>query len=241
MMNSTYLGISAQLTLQRRLDTIANNVANSSSTGFRAEQVRFTVAPSSATAPGALYSATGETYLSRASGEVVRTDNPLDLAIAGDAWLAISTPDGIAYTRDGRLQITPAGELRTLTGHELLDAGGSAILLDPTAGPPEIASDGTITQAGRRVATIGLYAIDAGARLSRGPESSVRPDREAQPLVDTAISGLRQGFVERSNVNPLTEMSRLIMDQRMFEAVTNALGETERTMNDAIRNLGATT
>src|SRR5581483_1973825 len=75
-----------------------------------------------------------------------QTDNPLDVAVQGDAWLGIQTPGGTAYTRDGRLRMTPTGELQTLTGHAVLDTGGAPILLDPTGGPPRIGRDGTITQ-----------------------------------------------------------------------------------------------
>ena len=102
----------------------------------------------------------------------------------------------------------------------MLDVGGSPIRLDPAAGPPVIGSDGTIAQGALRVATIGLFAIDPAARLDRGVDATVIPNVPAQPAVDQPMIGVRQGFVERSNVNPVTEMSRLILDQRMFEAVT---------------------
>jgi len=239
MINSTYLAISAQLALQQRLDTIANNVANVSTAGFRAEQIRFASKPSVHALPLSSFAAVGETYLARGAGEVVRSDNPLDVAVDGDAWLAVATPQGTGYSRDGRMQITPSGELVTLTGHPVLDLGGSTIRLDPAAGPPSIARDGAITQANRRVGQIGLFAIDPAARLSRGVDATVTSTVPPQPAVDQPFVGLRQGFVERSNVNPVTEMSRLILDQRMFEAVTGVLSETEQTKQDAIRTLGA--
>ena len=241
MINRTYVGISGQLALQRRLDTIANNVANTSTAGFRAEQVRFGTNVSRESSPTTAFATTGETYLSRSTGEVVRTDGALDVAIEGDVWLGVQTAQGISYSRDGRMQITPGGELRTLTGHQILDAGGSPILLDPTAGPPSIARDGAISQSGRAIGVIGLFTIDAAAKLARGADATVIPSIPPQPAVDSAAVGLKQGFVERSNVNPVTEMTRLILDQRMFEAVTNAIAETEQTMQGAIRTLGAST
>src|SRR5262249_40079306 len=156
------------LALQRRLETIANNVANASTVGFRAEQVRFSTSQSGSAVPQSAFSEIGQTYLSRAVGEIVRTDGPLDVAIDGDGWLAVQTAQGTAYSRDGRLQISATGELMTLTGHAVLDAGGSPILLDPAAGSPSIASDGTVTQSSRRVGVIGLFAIDPASRLVRG-------------------------------------------------------------------------
>lgn len=239
MTNGTYLGLSAQLALQRRLDTIANNVANAGTAGFRAEQVRFTVQESPASVPASDFAAAGETYLDRRTGEFVSTGNALDIAVEGGAWLAISTPQGIAYSRDGRLKTGPTGELMTLTGHSILDSGGTAIRLDPAGGPPNIARDGTITQRGRTAGTIGLYTIDPLAKLDRGPDASVFSSLPAQPVADNPLAGVKQGYMERSNVNPVLEMSRLILDQRMFEAVSSVLGETEQLKSDAIRSLGA--
>lgn len=238
-MNTTYLGLSAQLTLQRRLDSIAANVANAGTVGFRAEQIRYTTAHSREAAPAIGFASIGETYLVRKAGEFAKTNNPLDVAIDGDAWLAITTPQGIAYTRDGRMQIGPTGELLTQTGHPVLDGGGAGIRLDPAAGPPSIASDGMITQDGKTVGAIGLFTIDPSARLERAADTSVIPSIPAQPSVDQPAIGVRQGFVERSNVNPVVEMTRLIFDQRMFEAVSAALSENEQLRSDSIRALGA--
>lgn len=241
MINAGYAALSAQIALQKRLDTIANNVANASTVGFRAEQIRFTTVGSSEALPHTAFAGTGETYLTTTSGEIVRTDNPLDVAVEGEAWISVRTQAGPAFTRDGRLQMSATGELRTLTGHSVLDAGGSPILLAPADAPPVIGHDGSITQAGRLVGTIGLFSLDRGSRLERGPDVTVTTNGAAQPLVDNAAAGLRQGFIERSNVKPITEMSKLIFDQRLFEAVTTAIGDVEQTRQSAMRILGGST
>jgi flagellar basal-body rod protein FlgF len=238
MINAGYAALSAQITFQKRLDTIANNVANSSTVGFRAEQVRFTTVNSSEAQPQTSFAATGETYLTTTSGDIVRTDNPLDVAVDGEAWIAVQTSAGRAFTKDGRLQITATGELRTITGHSVLDPGGSPLLLVPADGPPVIGHDGSITQAGRAVGAIGLFAIERGARLERGPDVTITTTGEATPLVDNPAAGLRQGYIERSNVKPVMEMSKLIFDQRMFEAVTSAIGDVEQARQSAMRILG---
>jgi flagellar basal-body rod protein FlgF len=238
MINGNYTAVSAQLALQRRLDTIANNVANASTTGFRAEQVRFTSVQSPEAQPATTFASAGDTYLSTSPGEIIRTDNPFDVAVEGDAWIAVETASGRAYTRDGRLKLMPTGELRTLTGHSVLDAGGSPLLLSPTAGPPAIGRDGSIIQSNRQVGAIGLFAFNASARFTRSQDVTVVTNTQPSPLIDTAAAGLKQGFQERSNVNPITEMSKLILDQRMFEAVTTAIGDIEQTRLTALRTLG---
>ena len=85
MQTNLYVGVSAQLTLHRRLDTIAHNVANASTPGFRAEEVRFETLLSQAGADPVAFATAGPTYLSRRSGELLRTENLLDVAVEGDA------------------------------------------------------------------------------------------------------------------------------------------------------------
>jgi flagellar basal-body rod protein FlgF len=99
MSSNVYVGLSAQISLQRRLETIANNVANASTAGFRAEEVKFESVLSRVNPDPVSYASAGKPYLSRKSGEIVRTDNLFDVAVQGDAWLAIQTPGGTVYTR----------------------------------------------------------------------------------------------------------------------------------------------
>src|SRR5919201_1959887 len=103
MQTSLYVALSAQLTLQKRLDAIANNVANINTAGFKAEEVRFETLLSQAPLEPVSFVSSGDTYLSRRVGEIVKTDNALDVAVEGEAGLAIQTPAGTVYTRDGRL------------------------------------------------------------------------------------------------------------------------------------------
>jgi flagellar basal-body rod protein FlgF len=240
MQSNLYVALSAQLSLQRRLDTIANNVANSSTAGFRAEEVKFETLLSDTPADPVAYSSTGTSYLSRRAGEMVRTDNLFDVAIEGDAWLAIQTPSGQVYTRDGRMRMAATGELQTLNGHSVLDIGGAPILLDPNAGPPRIARDGMITQNNNQVGALGLFSIDENATLTRFENSGVIPDRPVTPALDFTRSGVAQGYIERANVNPVMEISRLIAVSRAFEAVTAAINDSESTLQEAITTLGST-
>ncbi|MCL4766657.1 MAG: flagellar basal-body rod protein FlgF [Hyphomicrobiaceae bacterium] len=240
MQAGIYVGLSGQIALQRRLETIADNVANASTPGFRAEQVRFETVLSQVPPDPAAFAATGAAYLSRRPGELIRTDNPLDVAVEGDAWLAIETPAGQVYTRDGRMRLTEAGELQTLTGHPLLDVGGAPIMLDPAAGPPDIARDGTITQRGQQIGALGLFHIDDRAALNRFESSGIIPDRPPEPILDFVRAGVSQGYIERANVNPVLEMTRLIMVSRAFDSVTNAINDADSSLQEAVRSLGAT-
>ena len=240
MQSSLYVSLSAQMALMRRIEAISNNVANSSTAGFRSEEIKFEQLISSSTADPTAFVSPGITYLSRKVGELVKTDNPFDIALKGDAWLAIQTPAGSTYTRDGRMRMTPTGELQSLDGYAVLDVGGSPVQLNPNGGTPVIGPDGTIKQGTRQIGALGLFTIPEDAKLDRFENSGVIPDKPAAPTLDFNKHGVVQGFIERSNVNPVMEISKMIMVQRAFDSVAGTIRQTETTLNDAIRTLGET-
>jgi flagellar basal-body rod protein FlgF len=158
----------------------------------------------------------------------------------GDAWLSIQTPAGNVYTRDGRMRMLPTGELQTLNGYPILDVGGAPMLLSASAGEPQIARDGTITQGNRQIGALGLFTIPSEAKLTRFDNSGVIPDLPAAPALDFTKVGVTQGFIERANVNPVMEIAKLIQVQRAFDAISTSVRDTERSLADAISTLGAT-
>ena len=109
MQNGLYVAVSAQVALQRRLETIADNVANMNTVGYRATGVSFEQEMARAGEAKLAYVSPGSDYLSRGIGGLVKTDNSLDFAVQGDGWLAIQTPSGVAYTRDGRARVDEVG------------------------------------------------------------------------------------------------------------------------------------
>ena len=240
MQSNLYVALSAQVALNRRLEQIAHNVANANTAGFRADGVKFDALVARRANADVAYASEGTIYIERTSGPVSRTGNPLDLAVSGNGWFAIAAPGGTAHTRDGRFQMTESGALRTVAGYPVLDAGNTPLLLDPTGGPVEVAHDGMISQGGRQVGAVGVFAIDDDATLARVDNSAVRPDKPATALLDFSSSGVLQGFVEGSNVNPVSEMTRLIAVQRAFENVSASLDMADTTLQDAIKSLGAT-
>lgn len=237
MQSSIYVSLSAQRALLRRLDSLANNVANVSTPGFRAEQIAFSSVISEVTSDPVAFATKGQDFLSRKAGALTRTDAPLDLAITGDAWFGIETPDGTAYTRDGRFQMNSEGGLVTVTGRRVLDAGGSALQLNPSGGQPVVARDGSVSQDGRIIGAVGLFEIPESATLKRGEGSSVIPDQPAIPQLDFNRVAVAQGFIERANVDPVLEMTRLVNLQRAFDSITNTVSEIETSMSDSIRTL----
>lgn len=238
MQSALYVGLSAQVALEKRLQTIANNVANVNTSGFRTDVVKFETVLSRAGAAPVAFSSPGNNIISREPGNVTETGNPLDVAVVGQGFVAFAGPNGTVYTRDGRLQIAPNGDLQTLTGFPVVDSGGAQITVDPNGGPLSIARNGAITQDGNEVGTLGLFNIPADANLDRYGNSGVIPDRPATAIVDYTRDGFRQSYVEGSGANPMLELTRLISAQRTFEGTNSLVEGTESSLQNAIRTLG---
>lgn len=239
MQDGLYVSLSAQMALEKRLTTIADNVANMSTVGFRATEVRFNDVVTGVGRNAISFASAGETYLSTRSGSMRETQSPFDFAIQGDAWFGIDTPAGTVMTRDGRFTMNDSGQLITHEGYPVLDAGGAQIQLDPRNGPPEVGRDGVIHQNGQLVSSIGLFTFSPGENFQRFGNSGVIPNGAPEPAVDRSNVGIAQGFLEESNVNPVQEMTRLIMVQRSFEDAMALTRQTETSVDDAVKTLGS--
>jgi len=238
--NGLYVALSSQVALERRLNTIADNVANATTTGFRATGVKFEDIVTGGTSRTSMsFVSSGTNFLSTANGPVTQTGNPLDFAIRGEAWFGVQTPEGPVMTRDGRFSMMPNGMLVNVEGHPVLDAGGAELLLNPEGGPPTVGADGTIRQNGQLVGAIGLFEFEPGHDFRRHGGSGVMPQGEPVPIVDQANVGVVQGYLEGSNVDPVLEITRLIQVQRAFEGVSALIRDSENSMRDAIKTLGS--
>lgn len=239
MQDGLYVALSSQIALEKRLNTIADNVANASTIGFRATGVKFEDVVSGIDDKALSFVAPGDTYMSGANGPLRETGNPFDFAIKGNAWFGIETPAGTVMTRDGRFTLNENGELLTIEGYPVLDAGGAPIQLDPRNGPPRAGADGSLRQGDNLVGALGLYDFDPGPNFVRFGNSGIVPAGEPEPVVDRLDAGVAQGFLEESNVNPVLEITRLIMVQRAFENGAAMIRDTESSFDEAIKTLGS--
>jgi flagellar basal-body rod protein FlgF len=238
LQDGLYVALSSQIALEKRLTTIADNVANMSTVGFRATEVKFEDVVTGVGQNAIAFTSPGDTYLSQKAGALRETQSPFDFAIQGDAWFGIDTPVGTVMTRDGRFTMTDTGQLVTHEGYAVLDAGGAPIQLDPLNGTPAVGRDGIIRQDGQLVASIGLFNFNPGPNFNRFGNSGVIPQGQPDPVVDRVDVGIAQGFLEEANVNPVLEMTRLIMVQRSFENSAAMNRDTEATLDDAVKTLG---
>ncbi|MDZ7600155.1 MAG: flagellar basal-body rod protein FlgF [Hoeflea sp.] len=239
MQGSLYVAISSQVALERRLSTLADNVANVNTTGFRATEIKFNEVLADTGVADVSFVNQGKEFLNTKNGGLKITGNQLDFAIRGDAWFMIETPTGNMLTRDGRFTITDNGALVNIDGYPVLDPGEAPIQLDPGAPAPKVGRDGGLTQDGFRIGAVGLFQADLSQGYQRKSSLGIAPVIRPEPLIDAGSAGLLQGYLEESNVNAIGEMSNLIMVSRAFENVSAMMRSTEDSFKEAIRTLGS--
>jgi flagellar basal-body rod protein FlgF len=238
MQTGLYVSLSSQLALDRRLTTLADNVANSTTVGFRATEVKFNQVVSDQKVADVAFVSQGNEFISTRAGGMTETGGTLDFAIKGDAWFQVETPSGPTLTRDGRFTLTDAGELVTLNGYAVLDAGGGPIQIDAANGPILLSADGQLNQNGQPIAALGLFSADMSGGFTRAGNSGIITTIPPEPVVDRLDAGVVQGYVEESNVNAIGEMTQLIQVTRAFESIASLLRDSEESMNEAVRTLG---
>jgi flagellar basal-body rod protein FlgF len=236
---STYVALSGQLTLEQRMSTLASNIANANTPGFKAGTVNFKTLMTNAGAGGSAFAAVSENSLNMSSGGVTHTSNPLDLATSGGAVFAYQSPQGVYYSHDGRLTIAPNGQLQNLQGHNLLDSSNAPLSLDPSAGEATVSRDGSIVQNGKIAGQVGLFVLNLNEGFNRFGSSGIVPKAQAEPISDFTSFGVLQGYIEGSNVNSVTEMVNLIEVSRAFEAASTFADKAMEAERNAIEALGS--
>lgn len=243
MKDPTYIGLSLQMALQRRMDVIANNMANVNTTGFKAERqifVQFLMpkAESSTSGDQLVMPTDVGTYHDFANGAIQVTGNPLDVALSGGGYLTVQGPNGTLYTRGGSLAIANDGTLVDQSGHPVLDQSGSPIVIQQDDKEINISQDGVISARRGQIAQLGVFKFDRPNFLQ--PIGAGLYQTTEPALADTGTS-IRQGALEGSNVQPITEMTKMIDLQRSYEAVANLIQSQNETEKDMISKLSNTT
>ncbi len=248
MENALLIGLSRQMVLERQMDVVANNVANVNTNGYKADKSLFQEFLKSGAHEDNFvgqdrrvsYVLDSGTFKDFSQGPTEQTKNPLDVAIDGSGFLTVQTPAGERYTRDGGLQINNQGQLVNAAGNPVLGNSGP-IVFQPTDHDVSIAADGNITvlEGINRVSAIrGKLRLVSFAQaqnlLKEGTNLYSAATAAAQP--DTA-SRVRQGFVEKSNVNSVTEMSRMIEVTRTYTQIASLLQQQSDLHKSAIQQL----
>ena len=249
MQNALLIGLSRQTMLERQLDVVANNIANVNTTGYKADNSLFEEYLSSGAHEDNFvgsdrrvsYVQDRGTFRDFSQGAADQTKNPLDLAIDGSAFLVVQTPAGDRYTRDGGLQLNGQGQLVTSAGNPVLGTGGP-IVFQPTDHDISITPDGTITVVEGTNHTDSIRGKlqlvsfpDAQKLLKEGFNLYAAGEGGgAQPDTKTVV---RQGYLEKSNVSSVAEMSRMMEVTRAYTAISTLLQQQSDLHKNAIQQL----
>jgi flagellar basal-body rod protein FlgF len=240
MDNAQMLGLQTQRVLQRRMDVAANNLANISTAGFKAdalvlEEVSGTNAHAEEDPRQIRFVRDIGLMRDMGQGPIAMTGNALDVAIEGAGFFMIEGPSGPLYTRDGAFTLTGEGQLSTTDGRAVLNSGGAPIVFDPQGESPSIGRDGAIRVAGVEVGRIGVAAFAAPGALSKVGDNLW--DAQGQPT-GTFEGVVVQGALEGSNVRPVLELTRLIEISRAYQSAAKIVSGADELRQRAIERLG---
>jgi flagellar basal-body rod protein FlgF len=230
-----YATLNRQSGLMREMGVVANNIANSSTTGFRREGVVFSeyVAALDQDPSLSMAHASGR-HVDLSQSTVAQTGGQFDFAIQGEGFFLIETPQGQRLTRAGSFTPSAEGELVTPDGYRLLDAGGAPIFVPPDAKGIAMSADGTMSANGQPMAQIGLWQPSDPLALKHQSGTLF----EGGALEPAAGATVLQGMLEESNVEPVAEIARMIEVQRAYELGQKFLDAEDERVRGVIQTLG---
>jgi flagellar basal-body rod protein FlgF len=207
------------------LELLANNVANASTGGYKADREFYSLYASEE-ARGADSTSTmpviEKPWIDMSQGEIRNTGNPLDLALSGKGFFAVNGPTGPLYTRNGNFRLDAGGKLVTSDGHALRGTGGTPIILQ-SARPVDISKDGTVTQDGKAVGQLEIAEFTNTAGLAKQGSNYFRVTDPSVRSTTAGTASVEQGKLEGSNTGSAEAAVRLVSVMRHFEMLQKAV------------------
>lgn len=242
MENAQLISLSRQISLQRQMDVVANNIANMNTTGFKSQALLFQeyLAPVARDRDFAYpdqllsYVEGWGTVGDFSGGAMIETGNPLDVALVGEGFLAVQSPAGERWSRGGTLAIDRNGVLVDLNGNPVLSEGGP-ITFDTSETDIGISADGTISSSAGTKGQLRLVEFDNLQELTREGDSLFAGGTP----VAAAATSVVQGSIENSNVSGVAEMTEMIRVQRAYESLASLAQRQDDIRRDAIKRLGS--
>lgn len=233
MDSSLYVGLSRQIVLKRSLEMTANNIANAQTPGYRAQNPmfeEFVSKPKTAKEPLSLVYDKGQ-YDTTTPGPAQFTGGSYDVALTGPGFFNIRTLTGeTMYTRAGNFTVDSTGMLVTSSGLQVGGTGGTPILIPPGSTEVKILPDGVVNVDGNIIGNIGMSEFANVQDLE--PQGNGLYSAKSNPTPATETT-MKQGMIEGSNVNTITEMTRMIDVSRTYEQTMAMM------KNESDRALGA--
>jgi flagellar basal-body rod protein FlgG len=250
MSDGIYRATAGALIQQLRLDILSNNLANINTVGFKEDRAHFELIPeemSEISEPAADAAAmlaptlSGDPYLQYyvnfSQGPLNLTGNPLDLAISGDGFFNVQTPDGVQYTRKGNFVLAENGLLVTQEGYPVQGQNGNIELMGESI---TVGEDGSIQVDGSTVATLSITHFHEPQKLQKAGASLFVLPEDAVSGEPSDSFNIMQGYVEMANVDPVRGMVEMIEALRVFEAYQKMLETLDGVDSQAVSDVGTT-
>ena len=242
MENTILVTLSRQLTLQRKMDVIANNLANMNTAGFKSDELKFEeYLDPVATDEGFQVSDKRVKFVidphmvrNLSAGSQRQTGRDLDVALSGDGWMVVEAPQGERYTRNGQLKLSGDGTLVTSEGYPVLGEGGP-ITFEPGESSITIAKDGTISTNQGTKDLLRIVEFENPQDMKKQGSSLYQT---AQTPADNENTSIIQGAFETSNVQSMQQMTQMIETVRAYSSVSKMLEAADESRGKAIQQLG---
>ena len=233
MSSGIYIASAGAVAQSTAMDATANNIANATTAGFRADRVTFREALAQAKSPDVALVSNTNTKIDTQAGALQQTDNPLDLALEGDGYFAVDTKAGPRYTRAGNFHLDDARQLVTAEGMTVRGEGGP-ITIPEEAKTISVGADGTVTADGEEVGKIELARFSMNSLKREGATMfSARGAQEAGELPK-----IRSGMLESSNFNVVRGVVDLVKVSRTYESLMRVIQSYHDVESRAARELG---
>lgn len=243
MDNALYVGLSRQMVLRKEMNIIANNIANVDTAGFKVESLMLKTTPGAPAftqggpRPVKFVTPNGVAR-DFGQGNLTKTGGELDMAIEGQGFFQVQTPNGPRFTRDGRFTTDATGRLVSQMGHPVLDESGGEIVIDAEKGQVAIGLDGSMSQGEERVGKVGMFKFANAGALEKAGDNLFRNASNLQPEPAVDQARLRQGHLEGSNVKPVLEITRMIEVSRAYESTAKMMDSAADLSRRAVDRLG---
>ena len=262
MFEGLYIASSGGMKQQRNLEILSNNLANLNTPGFKKDQLVFeellptfkdvgsletarnTLLPPAIANNDVSYVGVAAQFTDFKQGDLIKTGNIFDIALEGEGFFSVQTPQGIRYTRVGSFQINAEGQLITKNGDPVVEKGDDTVFLPPGVSGVTIDKQGTLStlSAGAEadIQPIGQLKVvrfeNQSDLVKEGNGLFMLANPNAQ-AIETEDAKVLQGFIETSNVNAVEEMIRMIETVRTFEAYQKIIQSIDEADSQAINSI----
>ena len=240
MENTSFVALSLQGTLRRQMNVIAHNIANMNTTGFKSEKMMFIQHLAKSRGGEQIlgekiaYVRDIATVRDLTAGGLEKTGNPLDLALSGDGYFVVETAAGERFTRNGRLRLDEAGQLVNQQGNAILSDGGQPFFFAPGDTEITVSRDGTITTANGALGKLRVVTFENQQELTA--QAGGLYSSKFDPT-DAESPDVVQGMLERSNVQPIIEMTKMISVSRSYESIRRLIEREDERIKTMVEEM----